>query len=108
MQLSLKNKTYHVLIDHPHENYCGSRFDWTGKITQVHFKDIPVLSNESLSNTNQQKLGRGLYNEFGIDSALGFEEAEIGEWFHKIGVGSLKKTKSEYHFKMYLLRMEKL
>lgn len=98
MQLSLKNKTFQILIDHPLENYCGSRFDWTGKITQVHFKDISVLSSENLSNTNEHGFGRGLYNEFGIDSALGFEETETGEWFHKIGVGLLKKTKSSYHF----------
>ncbi|MBD0779624.1 hypothetical protein HPE56_17620 [Maribacter sp. ANRC-HE7] len=43
-------------------------------------------------------LGKGLYNEFGIDSALGFEDTKIGEWFHKIGVGLLKKENQEYLF----------
>jgi len=43
-------------------------------------------------------LGKGFYNEFGIDTALGFKEAKIGGWFHKIGVGLLKKTDSAYNF----------
>lgn len=39
---------------------------------------------------------KGLYNEFGIENALGFEETEIGDWFHKIGVGLLKKDSNTY------------
>ena len=42
--------------------------------------------------------GKGFYNEFGIDTALGFNEAVIGDWFHKIGVGLLKKDNEEYIF----------
>nr|WP_304608083.1 hypothetical protein [Lentiprolixibacter aurantiacus] len=40
----------------------------------------------------------GLYNEFGIESAIGYEETEPGDWFHKIGVGALKKTEGPYQF----------
>jgi hypothetical protein len=40
---------------------------------------------------NEHQQGKGFYNEFGMDTALGFEEAAIGGWFHKIGVGLLKK-----------------
>ncbi len=98
MPLEIKNNNCTIIIDHPFENYCGSRFDWTGKITQLRFQNTSILSSENLSKKNEHGFGRGLYNEFGIDSPLGFKEAEIGEWFHKIGVGLLKKTKSEYRF----------
>ena len=32
-------------------------------------------------------------NEFGIDTALGFDETDIGGWFHKIGIGFIKKRR---------------
>lgn len=42
--------------------------------------------------------GQGFYNEFGMDSLPGFEEAEIGAWCHKIGVGLLRKEAESYQF----------
>ena len=42
--------------------------------------------------------GRGFYNEFGIESAIGFDEFKPGERFHKIGVGLLKKDREPYFF----------
>lgn len=105
MPLELKNNNYTILVDHPFENYCGSRFDWTGKITQLHFQNTSILSSENLSNKNEHGFGRGLYNEFGIDSPLGFKEAKIGEWFHKIGVGLLLKDDHSYDFnKVYKIK----
>ena len=94
----LKNKYLEIHIDLPLENYHFSRFDWTGKISKVKFNNIPLSSVERTDSQNEQILGKGFYNEFGIDAALGFEEAEIGGWFHKIGVGLLKKTATEYGF----------
>ena len=40
---------------------------------------------------------KGFNNKFGVDSALGLVEAKIGEWFHKIGVGLLKKKTNIVH-----------
>ena len=98
VQLSLKNKHLHLVIDHPGENYCGSRFDWTGKIVDLKFQNIPILTREKPAAENEHLFGRGLYNEFGIDSALGFEETEMGGWFHKIGIGLIKKVSRSYDF----------
>ncbi len=93
----LKNKNLEIHIDGPLENYKGSRFDWTGKIVKVKFQNMELSGVESPDCENEHYLGKGFYNEFGIDYALGFEEAPIGGWFHKIGVGLLKKEDSLYH-----------
>ena len=99
----LKNEYLELKIDLPLENYNSSRFDWTGKITQVKFKNIPISTYEKLDSW--EGLGEGFFNEFGIDTALGFDAAVKGEWFHKIGVGLLKKESARYDFsKTYKVR----
>ena len=101
----LKNKNLEIHVDLPHENYNFSRFDWTGKIVKVNFNDVPISTVESFNCENENYVGKGFYNEFGIDSALGFDDAQIGEWFHKIGVGLLKKDSHQYLFsKKYDIR----
>lgn len=94
----LKNENLELHIDAPLENYNFSRFDWTGKIKKVIFQNVPLTTFENLEGQNESSLGQGFYNEFGIDTALGFEEAKIGDWFHKIGIGLLKKTDKVYSF----------
>ena len=94
----LKNKNLEIQIDLPAENYNFSRFDWTGNIVSVKFNNIQLASTESATYENEMQIGKGFYNEFGIDTALGFNEAAIGGWFHKIGVGLLKKDNEEYVF----------
>ena len=85
-------------IDLPNEGYNFSRFDWTGKITQLKFQNMPLTIAERMDVVNDAAFGQGFYNEFGIDTALGFEETAIGGWFHKIGVGLLKKEHDQYLF----------
>ena len=94
----LKNNNLEIHIDLPLEKYNFSRFDWTGKIATVKFQNIEVSSSERPYGENEHLFGKGFYNEFGIDTALGFNETKIGEWFHKIGVGLLKKEDNEYLF----------
>jgi hypothetical protein len=94
----LKNKNIEIQIDLPTENYNSSRFDWTGKIVNVTFQNIQLAGIESLTSKNKTQIGKGFYNEFGIDTALGFNEAIIGDWFHKIGVGLLRKESESYIF----------
>jgi hypothetical protein len=98
MPYILQNEHLEVHIDHPLENYQESRFDWTGKIRTVKFRGLLVSGLEKPAGAEDPRDGRGFYNEFGIDQAVGFEETEIGGWFHKIGVGLLKKEDHEYHF----------
>ncbi|MBT8297967.1 MAG: hypothetical protein HKP42_10670 [Maribacter sp.] len=94
----LKNSNLEIQIDLPGEGYNFSRFDWTGKITQVKFQNVPLTIVERTDDVNDAAFGKGFYNEFGIDTALGFKEAAIGGWFHKIGVGLLKKRNDQYLF----------
>lgn len=73
--------------------YQGTRFDWTGFISQVtlnrggHTFCVP----ESLV-PGQGTGGIGLCNEFGISRAIGYDDAAVGEWFPKPGVGLLQKV----------------
>ena len=94
----IKNNTLEVAIDTPLENYKGSRFDWSGKISSIKFENLPLTTVENTESKNINFLGKGLYNEFGITSPVGFEETPVGGWFHKIGVGLLKKQYKEYLF----------
>jgi hypothetical protein len=101
----LRNDRVAVHIDLPLEGYRLSRFDWTGKITAVQYKGVYVTGTEDGTSRTQKKIGKGLYNEFGIDSPLGFDEAKVGDYFHKIGIGLLKKTGDTYEFnKQYEIR----
>ena len=94
----LENKNLEIHIDLPQEGYNFSRFDWTGKITQVKFHNTPLSIAERTDMVNDAEFGKGFYKEYCINRALGFEETAIGGWFHKIGVGLLKKETAEYFF----------
>ncbi len=94
----LKNNNLKIQIDFPKENYQNSRFDWTGKISEVVYKNNLLTANEKLLEQNDRIHGKGFYNEFGIDLPIGFNEIKEGEYFHKIGVGILKKEGESYLF----------
>ena len=94
----LKNKFIEVTIDLPQDNYQFSRFDWSGKIVDFKYRGIPITTTEKPFQKDNDPFGKGFYNEFGIQDALGFHEAPIGGWFHKIGVGLLKKDSEQYDF----------
>ena len=94
----LKNKNLQVYIDVPEENYQKTRFDWTGKIVAVIYKGVPVVTTEKINGENENDFGKGMYNEFGIESPIGFDDITEGEYFHKIGIGLLQKEGEEYQF----------
>ena len=94
----LKSNSLKVAIDLPLENYKGSRFDWSGKISSIRFKDLPLTTIEDAGSKDVNFLGKGLYNEFGITNPVGYNETPKGGWFHKIGVGLLKKEHKQYLF----------
>jgi hypothetical protein len=92
MSIVLKNSKLRIDIDKPGQNYRASRFDWTGKITQVTLDNkYTFCTEETLEQELLNIRGRGLYNEFGINGALGYEECRPGKSFTKIGIGLLKK-----------------
>ena len=104
----LKNNHLELHIDAPTENYSCTRFDWTGKISLLKFQNISVTTLENTDLINTACFGKGFYNEFGIDTPLGFNETAIGGWFHKIGVGLLKKENNNYLFhKKYAVKPAK-
>ena len=108
MAYVLKNKKLEIYVDAPSENYNCTRFDWTGKISKVRFQNISVTTVENTNLINTACFGKGFYNEFGIDTPLGFNETAIGGWFHKIGVGLLKKENEQYLFhKKYAVKPAK-
>jgi hypothetical protein len=92
-----------VEIAQPGSVYAGTRFDWTGFITQVtlttsggvkHSFCVPE-SLESGKGTG----GWGMCNEFGNDKAIGYTDAQPGESFPKLGIGLLKKPEQpQYNF----------
>ena len=94
----LKSNSLKVAIDLPLENYKGSRFDWSGKISSIRFKDLPLTTIEDTGSKDVNFLGKGLYNEFGITNPVGYNETPKGGWFHKIGVWLLKKEHKQYLF----------
>ena len=42
----LKSNNLKVAIDFPLENYKGSRFDWSGKISSIRFENLPLTTIE--------------------------------------------------------------
>ena len=46
----IKNNTLEVAVDLPLENYRGSRFDWSGKISVIKFLAIPFTTVEDPSS----------------------------------------------------------
>ena len=55
----LKNENLEIHIDLPNENYNFSRFDWTGKITEVKFQNISLSSVERIDCENEHSFGKG-------------------------------------------------
>ncbi|MCA0133498.1 hypothetical protein [Winogradskyella alexanderae] len=98
MTYILKNKNLELHIDDPLKHYDFPRFDWTGKLTLLKYKGVLVSGNEKIKANEIEQFGRGFYNEFGINTPIGFDEIAIDDWFHKIGVGLLRKDKPHYFF----------
>ena len=77
-----------VEIAEPGTVYRGSRFDWTGTVTQVTLDGQHTFCGaEPPGGTG----GVGLHNEFGLLAAIGYDEAAPGEQFPKLGVGLLTR-----------------
>ena len=103
----LRNEYLCLEIKIPGENYRGARFDWSGQIIQITFLNKHTFcTGETLNKFNRKKHGRGLYNEFGIDKPVGYDDCPVGGLFPKIGVGLLRKKslKSYDFFENYMVK----
>jgi hypothetical protein len=106
MVMILKNDILELEIQEPGALYKGSRFDWTGQITQIRYRGKHTLCTEETTDPGLlHMLGRGLYNEFGIDKPVGYDDCAIGDKFPKIGIGLLTRDNSEAYnfFKPYII-----
>ena len=94
--MKLENDTIRLDIEEPGVGYVGSRFDWTGKITQITFRGRHTFCTEETTDpADLHGGGRGLFNEFGIDEPIGYEECPVGDVFLKPGVGLLTRLSEE-------------
>ncbi|MDP5275151.1 hypothetical protein [Chengkuizengella axinellae] len=95
----LQNDKLKVNIAKPGAFQKGSRFDWTGYITQVTLNDKHTFCVPETYEPERGTEGQGLCNEFGIFTPIGYEEASVGEQFPKLGIGNLTRTdEEEYQF----------
>ncbi len=90
VEWTLRTNRLAVTIAEPGSVYRGPRFDWTGFITQVVLDgqhSFCVSENEDPAEEG----GSGICNEFGIETAVGYNEAKPGAQFVKPGVGLLTR-----------------
>jgi len=103
MPIKIHSDQLTVEIAQPGSVYSGTRFDWTGFITQVTLvspggAQHTFLEPESLE-PGKGTGGWGLCNEFGNDKAIGYTDAQPGESFPKLGIGLLKRPEQpQYNF----------
>jgi len=89
--LVINSERLRVDIATPGTLYSGSRYDWTAFITQITLDDrVTFCAPEAIDGSGSG--GIGLCSEFGIESAVGFDEAALGEHFVKPGVGLLERV----------------
>ncbi len=95
----LRNDDIALTVQRAGEVYRGSRFDWNGFVSQIHFRNMTLLGHEeALSQRDPMMLGRGLHNEFGITKCVGYDDCAVGGWFPKVGTGWLRKDDGPYSF----------
>lgn len=102
MSDTLQNNQIVLTIESAGETYRGSRFDWNGTVVGASFRGYEMLGSEMTPlHRNNAIYGRGMHNEFGIRSCIGYNDGDgRGEsaWFPKIGTGWLKKNSDPYFF----------
>ena len=84
--------------------YRGVRFDWSGMVDQVRFNGHTFFYDHNMK-IYEPSFGRGTAEEFsmgicGLPGPLGYEDANQGQGFLKIGVGVLEKDSNDeiYNF----------
>ena len=96
MPIKLENELLQIDIQKPGNPYRESRFDWTGQIIQITYLNKHTFCTTELINGQMiNEVGRGLYNEFGLDEPIGYKDCRVGSAFPKIGVGLLTKDSND-------------
>ena len=89
--IQLYSNRLQVTLSFPGSAYQGSRFDWTGFITQVTLDGSHTFCVPESLQPGAGSGGSGLCNEFGIDQPVGYDDARPGELFPKLGIGLLRR-----------------
>lgn len=88
-----------VEIAQPGSAYSGTRFDWSGFVTQVTLDGSHTFCVPEDYTPGKGTGGIGLCNEFGIDMPVGFSDTQPGDCFPKLGIGLLTRLdKPDYSF----------
>ncbi|MBI9014792.1 MAG: hypothetical protein JEZ08_21355 [Clostridiales bacterium] len=99
IQYTIKSDRLEVFLEHPGEDYTGTRFDRMGMIKEVILDKKDTFGAKESLVDGEGSGGQGFYNEFGIEEPIGYDDINIGEQFLKIGVGALTKVSNEtYNF----------
>jgi hypothetical protein len=80
-----------VEVAQPGTIYQGTRFDWSGFVTQVTLDGNHTFCVPESLQPGQGTGGIGICNEFGNDLPVGYDETKPGESFPKLGIGLLKR-----------------
>jgi len=102
--LLLANDVLKVEIAAP-QHYAGTRFGKGGFVTQVTCRsggDTHTFCTNELEGDGVEapfQGGSGLCHEFGIMTPVGYDDAQVGEWFPKFDTGLLRRdTPADYDF----------
>ena len=97
--ISITSDRLTVEVAPPETTYKGTRFDWTGFITQVTLDGAHTFCVPESFEPGRGTGGIGLCNEFGIERPIGYDDAAPGEPFPKLGIGLLlRPDEGPYRF----------
>ncbi|UBM59349.1 hypothetical protein LAG90_01590 [Marinilongibacter aquaticus] len=84
--------------------YQGTRFDWAGVVSSLTYKGHEFFGQWNAST--QKGLHDAIMGPVEEFMELGYDEAEVGETFLRIGVGALEKPdeKAQSRFKTYEIK----
>ncbi|MBN2393725.1 MAG: hypothetical protein JXR84_23535 [Anaerolineae bacterium] len=88
----LRSERLTVEIAQPGSIYSGTRFDWISFITQVTLDGAHTFCVPESLTPGKGSGGVGLCNEFGIEEPIGYDDAQPGDLFPKLGIGLLKRS----------------
>ena len=89
--IGLQNERLKIEIAKPGTVYAGSRFDWTGFITQVYLDGKHTFCAYEDRVPGNGSGGIGICNDFGLNKPIGYDEAAVGEDYLKVALGNVKK-----------------
>ncbi|MCX7933721.1 MAG: hypothetical protein N3A66_00500 [Planctomycetota bacterium] len=79
--------------------YRGPRFDWSGLVAQMEYRGRTCFSElKAPHDPLVHDHAVGTCEEFGMEGALGYDEAKDGETFIKIGIGRLEKPPGDNRY----------